>query len=173
MDDVTIRPLEREDAAAIAEVQCRSWNESYRGLIPDAIIDEFTGPEGFPKRWRERLQPGVELPTNTWVAETRELGLVGFVSIGPSRDPRFELPGEVWALYLVRAAQKRGIGRALWDAALAGCRDAGWWPGHVWVLADNPSRKFYEHVGGVEIARRPCRLEGAQHLEEVSLRFGG
>ena len=36
----------------------------------------------------------------------------------------------------------------------------------VWVLARNPAREFYEHLGGVELSSRDIGLGGRQ-LEEI------
>ena len=169
-----IRPAEPEDAAGIAEVHGASWDESYRGLLPDEVIDAQLAPDGFRKRWRERLTGPTGSPARTLVAVAEDAGesrLVGFVSAGPSRDGDTGCPGEIWALYLVRKYQGLGIGRALWNAGVAELAQRGLLPGQVVVLAKNPTLDFYRHVGGVEIARAPCRHEWAGHLEEVSLRF--
>jgi len=99
--------------------------------------------------------------------------VIGFVGAGPARHEELGIPGEVPALYLLAERHGRGIGRALWDAAVEDLRSRDLLPGYVWVLADNPTIGFYRHVGGVEIARRPSRFEEAPDLEEVALRFEG
>ena len=152
----TIRPIGPDDAAAIARVQSTSWEETYRGLLPDVVIDRAIGPEGFPKRWRERLASTEPSPV-----ENRVAGL-------SSDDGR----GEVFALYLIGEHHGRGIGRALWDTAVAGLAARDLLPGMVWVLADNSTLDFYRHVGAIEFIRRPCRIPEAKHLVEVGLRFG-
>ena len=95
----------------------------------------------------------------------------GFSSAGPSRWRELAPRGEVFAIYLLRECHGRGIGRALWGAAIADLRARNLLPGIVWVLAENPAREFYERVGAVELVRRPCRIEEATHLEEVGLTF--
>ena len=37
-----IRQAKRSDIENIASVQVRSWNTTYRGLLPDEIIDDRT-----------------------------------------------------------------------------------------------------------------------------------
>ena len=81
--DVIYRPLASGDAEAIARVQTTSWEETYRGLIPDVVIDRMVSPEGFPARWRARLSGEEEMLARTTVAEIEGEGgsreMVGFV----------------------------------------------------------------------------------------------
>ncbi len=175
MSEFTVRGARPEDSDGIAHVQGTSWEESYRGLLPDAAIDAFTAPGVLEKRWGERLHSTDPNPYHTLVAvEPSAAGgetVVGFIGGGPSRDPDLGCPGEVVALYLLASHHGRGIGRALWEAAVADLEARELTPGHVWVLAGNPTIEFYRHVGATEFARRPCRVNGAGHLEEVTLRF--
>lgn|GEM_PF-2418523 len=58
-------------------------------------------------------------------------------------------PEELWAIYLLRAVQNRGLGRAL----MAAMADA---PFTALVLEGNaPARRFYTASGGNVIAERP------------------
>lgn len=174
---IAIRPAVIEDAAAIALVHTTSWEETYRGLLPDAVIDRFQASHYAGDLWRTRLGKRGEI-RNFLAVERGDGGgdgsaerVVGFSCAGPSRTPELGPRGEVLALYVLRERHGRGIGRALWDAAVADLRARALLPGLVWVLAANPAREFYERVGAVELVRRPCRIEEASHLEEVGLAF--
>jgi ribosomal protein S18 acetylase RimI-like enzyme len=98
-------------------------------------------------------------------------GVVGFASFGPAR--RNALPaggrfaggedvkaGEIYTLYVLPEFQDCGIGRQLLAAAFAAMAGKGYGCGLLWVLRDNPSRYFYERVGGKAIAERQERLWG-------------
>ena len=37
---VTVRPARIEDVPAMARVLVRSWQETYRGLMPDRVLDD-------------------------------------------------------------------------------------------------------------------------------------
>ncbi len=69
--------------------------------------------------------------------------------------------GEIWSLYLLRRAQRRGLGRALMaDAARAllreGKRSAG-----AWVMTENASAMgFYAALGGRVLTRRTVDYRG-------------
>ena len=58
-----------------------------------------------------------------------------------------------------------GIGKALFQAAL----EAMWSQGKrrviVWVLADNPTRRFYQRMGGVQTLEQSIEIGGATLLE--------
>lgn len=173
----SIRPAEPADADAIAAVHGQSWDESYRGLLPDEIIDRQMTPEGFLKSWRQRLTHPEPDSAQVLVAEAMDESgasrLVGFVSAGSSRDDWHDCKGEIRALYLLKAFQKRGIGDALWNAGVRHLAAQELLPGHVVTLVENPTVGFYQRVGAVEFERATCRHEWAQHLEEISLRFDG
>jgi GNAT superfamily N-acetyltransferase len=98
-------------------------------------------------------------------------GVVGFAGFGPARRNarpaagRFAgeqdaKVGEIYTLYVLPEFQDRGIGRRLLAAAFAAMAGKGYGCALLWVLRDNPSRYFYERVGGKAIAERQERLWG-------------
>ncbi|MGH7684453.1 MAG: GNAT family N-acetyltransferase, partial [Vulcanimicrobiaceae bacterium] len=48
-----------------------------------------------------------------------------------------------------------GGGRLLFDAVRQSLRDAGLRSMLLWVLENNPSRTFYERLGGIVSGRKP------------------
>ena len=134
-----IRPMEEADIPARALVHCRAWEETYRGLIPDAVLDSMT-PEAVEAAVRA-------LPMETLVAEGPD-GLVGFACFLPeARDfTARRNTSEIAALYLLRSAQGLGLGRRLLEAALDHL------PPHqdvvLYVLDKNRRAiRFYESMG--------------------------
>lgn len=150
-----------DDAEAITRVHKRAWEPTYRGIVPDALIDAVTSRDGAP-RWRERL---VDSEQDTFVVEVsaseeRELGLslaaprlVGFVSgghMGQLADDR-PLPEDcalVHTLYLWPGLGRRGLGRALLDRAHASFRERGLRRSTLGVHPLNTNAiAFYERMG--------------------------
>jgi GNAT superfamily N-acetyltransferase len=85
--------------------------------------------------------------------------VVGFVSGGRGRR-NWLAQGEVETLYLLDDYRDRGTGRRLMRAmaahlAAVGCRSA-----MLWVLKDNPSRWFYQRLGGRPAAQETIRFAG-------------
>jgi GNAT superfamily N-acetyltransferase len=83
-----------------------------------------------------------------WLAE-RDGRAVGFVSSGPPRDEDVPLPGaELYAIYVLTAERRSGIGRLLLETAAAHWRERGATQLVLWVLESNaPARAFYQAMG--------------------------
>jgi GNAT superfamily N-acetyltransferase len=56
--------------------------------------------------------------------------------------------GEIETLYVLDDWRDQGVGRALMEAAAAHLRGLGCQSAFLWVLRDNPSRWFYQRLGG-------------------------
>jgi ribosomal protein S18 acetylase RimI-like enzyme len=157
---LVVRRARAADAAPIAQVHVQSWREAYRGIVPDAYLDQLS-VAAHERQWRRSFAAG----TWAFVAEW-EQKVVGFASGGLSRARR-DISGELYLLYVVRACHRLGVGRALFDAChyeLARCGHRGLL---VWVLADNPARRFYERLGGDPAGESSVTIAGAK-LREVA-----
>ncbi|MEX1143375.1 MAG: GNAT family N-acetyltransferase [Anaerolineales bacterium] len=160
-----VRPGTAADAEAIARVHVQSWQTTYKGLVPDGFLQNLT-VQRRAEQWRAALT--IHQDTNhIFVAEMDEDGIVGFVASGAVRDGRREYTAEIFAIYLTRTSQGRGLGRLLFEAAVADLKQRGHPSMMLWVLADNPSRGFYERMGGLPIDEKEIELGGLM-LKEVA-----
>ena len=141
-----IRPASRTDAPAIGTMHAQAWTETYRGLVPDALFAEMSDPALRRAAWaRNLVQP--LLPEGTFLAED-EHGVAGFVTVCAAREASLGAAGEVAGLYLLRRAQRRGIGTALLRQGAARLLAAGHASAGAWVLdANAPARAFYVATG--------------------------
>ena len=73
--------------------------------------------------------------------------------------------GELYAIYLLQTAQREGMGRRLVSAVARRLAESGHQSMMVWVLADNPSRGFYEKLGGNPIAEKLVEIAATQLVE--------
>src|SRR4051812_39732747 len=106
-----IRPADPNDADAIAKVHVDSWRTTYKGLVPDDYLASLAY-EQRAEMWRDILTNFAE--TNfVYVAEAGHNQIVGFVSGGPERNNDPIYVGELYAIYLLDAYQRQGIGRQL------------------------------------------------------------
>lgn len=138
-----IRRATLADADGIAQVHVRAWHESYRGIIPDESVNNFS-VEQRATHWRSVLAQSFAL---VHVAE-HEGAMSAFVSAGKAR-PGLAVEGEIYALYVLDAVKRRGIGRELFSRARDDLTARGFSSFGLWVLANNPpARKFYETMGG-------------------------
>jgi ribosomal protein S18 acetylase RimI-like enzyme len=158
-----IRPATLEDATAIARVHVASWQSTYRGMLPDEFLASLS-ETGYAERWKRVIGDG---SSKVYVAEDGG-EVVGFASGGRERAGETGYTGELYAIYVIDAAQRRGFGRELVRATVAGLRELGLDDMIIWVLRDNqPARSFYERLGGVYIRGQPITI-GSVTLEEVS-----
>lgn len=159
----TIRPARSEDAMVMARIHVEAWQATYPGLIPDDYLAGLSvGDEAIA--WARRLAWPAAAPVLVAELEGR---VRGFALAGPARGRPFGFAGELFALYVDIDWQNRGLGRALLDAAFAGLRDAGHDGALAWVLAGNPSRYFYEAMGGRLLGERRERFAGTK-LSEIA-----
>ncbi len=136
-----VRTPTRNDGSGIARVQERAWQTAYRHVFP---VDELDRG-GFIRSelWRERL----EHPPPGWATFVADEGgdVIGFVSVGPSRDER--ALGELYAIYVHPDWWGTGAGRALIERGELELR-IHYPEATLWVLEENPrARTFYETAG--------------------------
>ena len=151
------------DAPAIARVHVSSWRTTYRDLLPAEFLESLS-ESGYSERWKRVIADG---STRIYVAE-EDADVIGFASGGRERagEPGYE--GELYAIYVVEPAQRRGYGRELVRAGVDGLRELGLADMIIWVLRDNQgARLFYERLGGVYVRAQPITI-GPATLEEVS-----
>jgi len=164
---VLIRDAQAGDATAIARVHVASWQSTYAGMLPANYLTGMS-LRGAEARWRGSL-PDRGPGSGTLVAVDEDGAVAGFCSFGPQRRGIDGFAGEVYALYLHDDARGRGMGRLLMAASAERMLAGGFRSGLVWCLSTNPTRWFYERLGGVRVADRPGRFAG---MDIVELAYG-
>ena len=170
LDAYQIVPAGPGDAQALGEVHVLSWRETYPGLLPAAYLARMD-PRLHARRWRGQLMAA--RPGEVVLAAEGRDGVVGYCAgmAGDKTQGAEDRSAEVHTLYVVRAAQNRGVGRGLLGAAARTFQAIGATSLHLWVLRDNaPARAFYAHLGGLAVAERPVRGWGGG-LTEVAYRW--
>ena len=140
-----------------------SWQTTYLGLLADEFLASLS-EAGYAERWEQVIRNGATL-----VVVAEDAGeLVGFASGGRERAGEVGYAGELYAIYLLEGAQRRGLGRELFRAIVEGLGGMQLADLIVWVLRDNHrARGFYERLGGVYVRSQPITI-GPSTLEEVS-----
>jgi ribosomal protein S18 acetylase RimI-like enzyme len=156
MDEITIRPANAADAHAIARLDVATWRDTYPGVLATGYL------VGLSERRREAGWRSVILqePRDVRVAADADGAVLGFGSCGPSRGER-RFAGEVFTLYVDPDRHDEGIGRRLLLALFRRLVATGRNSAIVWVLRDNPSRFFYERLGGRQVVRKTLNVGGA------------
>jgi GNAT superfamily N-acetyltransferase len=162
-----VREARQDDATAIARVHVDSWRSTYRGIVPEGFLAQMSYQD-FEDRWRGGLRNVREPRLAFRVAELPSGRIVGFASGGPRHGPLYtDYAGELYTLYLLREHQRAGIGQRLVGSVARGLAEGGTYSLLAWVLARNPSRHFYEAVGGELLGSQEIEIGGAR-LEEVA-----
>ena len=166
MPSVSVRSADAGDFTRIASVHVDTWRGAYRGMVPDATLDNLYLPE-FEARWAERLALGARGEV-TWVVE--ESGAVaGFLACGPYRDEPLSVGNvEIYGLYVLPEAWGTGCGKALLHHCLLHLQDRGARQVLLWVLEGNArARRFYERLGFCPDGTSKVRPRGDAQLREL------
>jgi ribosomal protein S18 acetylase RimI-like enzyme len=160
-----VREANDSDIPAIARVHIDTWRTTYSGIMPDEVLANLS----YEKReqgWRQIFNNAVS--SQFFGVAENELGqIVGFACGGPERtdDPIYK--GELYAIYILKNYQQQGIGRRLTVEVIQRLAQANIYSMLVWVLADNPSCRFYEALGGQKVYEKPLEIGGVI-LNEVA-----
>jgi ribosomal protein S18 acetylase RimI-like enzyme len=160
-----IRPAIAGEARAIAEIHVESSKAIYRGILPEAVLNELS-VEKRETFWKGALS-SPEADSVTLVGCGADGRIVGFLSGGRERTGQLGCDAELYAIYLLPGAQRRGLGTMLVREFAREMGARGFSSLVVWVFALSPCRKFYEAFGGRVIAEE--RIErGGQPLTKVA-----
>jgi GNAT superfamily N-acetyltransferase len=149
MATVRIRPATSEDALAIGTIHVNSWRATYRGMMPDAVLEDLSVDQRV-ERWHTRLSGPLAAGQICYVAEV-DGAVTGFAFAGPSHDEGAAPETfEVFAIYLDPSCVGLGHGAALLGDVLREAAAQGAEAVTLWVLEANArARRFYERQGFV------------------------
>jgi ribosomal protein S18 acetylase RimI-like enzyme len=147
-----IRRARLEDAAAIAAVHVRTWQDAYEHVFGAARLAgiDAAAREGLARHF------ATDAEHDAFVAEQDDGRIVGFVACGPSRlgEGQDDGPGddgaerELFAIYVLPEAWGTPAASGLLHAAAEAMHGRGSSAAFLWVLDDNPrARRFYEREG--------------------------
>jgi GNAT superfamily N-acetyltransferase len=158
---ISIRAATEHDAVAIAHVHVQSWRTTYAGIVPEEYIATLNEAER-ALVWQDRLTRDVRV----YVADL-DGEVVGFISGGAIREPVRRYDAELYAIYLLKQAQRQGAGTALLKKLAEWLVGKGFTSMIVWVLEKNPSRHFYERLSAQMVTAKDIQI-GGMTLSEVS-----
>ena len=163
---MNIREATIADAAAIARVSVDTWRSAYRGIVPQRILDGLSY-ELRASNWKETLR-GFGHQEFVYVAENEARQIVAFASGGPALIKQPALyRGELFTLYILDAYQRQGLGQRLFFQVVERLLALQLTSMLIWVLAENPARRFYEKLGG-ELVRTGIYTIRDVALEQVA-----
>jgi hypothetical protein len=99
---LTVRPARVEDVAQMARVNVRCWQETYRGLMSDAVLDDPGFLAARERFWTVALTDERYRENRVAVAE-RDGELVGMAISGPPLDATATWARQLYVLYVYAA----------------------------------------------------------------------
>jgi GNAT superfamily N-acetyltransferase len=154
-----LRPAEPDDALDVAGVHIRSWQIGYRGLLPDAYLDQLRA-EQRAKHYDFATDDPAKPRTIVAVGDG---AIRGFATTMPARDSDRTGWGELCALYVDPPYWSRGIGHALVTAARQHMISMGHRSACLWLLEGNArvGRFYCKNGWSCEGLRRTDTVWGA------------
>jgi ribosomal protein S18 acetylase RimI-like enzyme len=141
---LTVRLARVEDVAQMAHVNVRCWQEAYRGLMSDAVLDDPGFLVARERFWTAALTDERYRENRVAVAE-RDGRLVGIAMSGPPLDAAAAWARQLYVLYVYAADHGAGAGSALLGAVVDPEESAA-----LWVADPNPrAQAFYRKHGFV------------------------
>jgi ribosomal protein S18 acetylase RimI-like enzyme len=170
---ITIRRARPSDSIAIGAVHVAAWRSTYPGILPDGYLARLS-----VSRQAAYYDTAIRGAGNVFVAaasgsDAAQGGgprVVGFATAGRARrgselNGRRLGEGEIETIYVLDDWRELGLGRRLMRAAAAQLADTGCRSVFLWVLRDNPSRWFYQHLGGKPVAEAEIRFAGQMLIQ--------
>ena len=162
-DAPIVRAAVDGDASALGAVSAAAFAATYRGIVPDPVLDEWISEA--PRSWSAALadRPPDD-PRRIWVAE-RDGAVIGYATTAPAGDRWLAPPdgaGELTNLYIDPEVIGSGVGRRLYEHAVDDLWARGFDPLVVWAFRDNPrAGRFYERMGlEIDVPRHHWVLDG-------------
>ncbi len=119
----------------MARVHVESWRETYRGLLPTALLDADNAVDVREKFWHGALTDPRYAGISAAVAEI-DGTIVGIAMSGPAQTPG---TSRLNVLYVLRTHHGTGLGAVLLDSVLPSGV-----PAVLWVADPNPrAQAFY------------------------------
>ena len=141
------------------------WRAAYRGLLPEEFLEGLSDIH-HSAHWAEVLDSEDRVGA-TFIAEAEADGIVGFADCGPERAAAEAKNGEVTAIYILPAWQRKGVGTNLMETCAGHLAVGGAETLAVWVLeANRPAGEFYEALGGVPSETREITFAGEELSEQ-------
>lgn len=136
----------------MTRVHRRSWQETYRGLMSDAVLEDPGFLASRERFWNAALTNEIFRENRVAVAEG-DGELVGIAMSGPVLDAEPTWARHLYVLYVYASEHGTGVGSALLDAVVHPEESAT-----LWVADPNPrAQAFYRKHGFV--------ADGAAHVD--------
>ena len=167
MDKVEIKEITIEDIPDYVKVNTRAWQETYKGLIEDRILEDVAkNVENSIKRQIDKFEEDKKNGVKKFILKVNNEP-VGMMAVGNARNKNYEGKGELQALYLLDKVKKKGYGKMLFNKAVEILDAQGFKDMILGCLVNNPSNEFYKHMRGKLIDTITSKIKGYDFQENI------
>lgn len=146
-----IRKADKEEIKAISQIYVDAWKSTYRGIVPDEVLDHMTYEEQ-RKKWQEILEQGKE----EIYVYTADQQIVGFASgFFEGTDS-----AEIATLYFAERECGKGYGTELLEYMIYEFGKGR--QVRLWCVKENPNRAFYEKRGRKTGLEKTVKIGGKE-----------
>lgn len=157
-----IRKAVLEDAERIIEININSWQDTYKGIFPDAFLLSLNNKkETSVEKCRENIDEYVVA-----VDEKKDNKIVGFARIGINKKEYPDKYGEIYSLYLDKGYKKKKIGTELVNYCFSLLKD-NYDHCLISTLEENSANEFYKKIGGKNIGQCDFNLQDEKYTENI------
>lgn len=156
---MNIEKITERNASRASHIYALSWKSAYRGIVPQAYLDELS---------LERWTPVLAHSNRSGYLLCDEGRDVATSSISAARDEQMAGWGEIMSLYVHPQAFRKGYGAFLFSYVTKQLKQAGFEKIYLWVLEENVNaRAFYERMGFVPNGDRSMISIGGKECVEI------
>lgn len=142
---VVVRPPKAGDGRALGALHNHVWRVAYAGLMPADYLKDRSDVEA-GRRWAHLIasldSDGRDVNGRAVLVAQADGRLVGFLTVGPARDPEMAGRVELMSLYVLPDLHGTGVAQELTEHGLP---DG---PSYLWVLDGNHrAHAFYRKLG--------------------------
>ena len=167
MDKIEIKELTLEDIPDYVKVNTLAWQESYKGLIADSILDEvLNNVEDSIQKQINKFDNDKKNKIKKFVFKVNNEA-VGMTGIGKSTYEKYEDIGELYSLYLLNKVKKKEYGKMLFYHDVKELIGLGFNSMVIGCLVNNPANNFYKHMGGKLIEVVTKKIKGYNMKENI------
>lgn len=165
-----VREATELDVRSIARVHVDTWRTTYKGIVSDKFLNDLS----YNKReemWSKFIQDSAKNKKYIFVAEDENHGIIGFATGGIERESDNRSLGELYAIYILKNYQNKGIGKLLFNTVKGKLEELKFRAMLIWVLeSNNQACRFYEAMGGKKLKEQDIII-GGDTLREIAYKW--
>ncbi len=165
-----VREATELDVRSIARVHVDTWRTTYKGIVSDKFLNDLS----YNKReemWNKFIHDSAKNKNYIFVAEDVKDGIIGFATCGIERESDNRSVGELYAIYILKSYQNKGIGKLLFNTVKEKLEELKFSSILIWVLeSNNQACRFYEEMGGKKLKEQDIII-GGDTLREIAYKW--